>query len=79
MERIAVDIGGTFTDIVYLDDDDGEIITNKVRSTPSEVGRAVFEAIEKIGVDMSEIDLFVHGHDGGDSMPLSSAKGPKSG
>ena len=61
MERIAVDIGGTFTDIVYLDDDDGEIITNKVRSTPSEVGRAVFEAIEKIGVDMSEIDLFVHG------------------
>ena len=61
MKRIAVDIGGTFTDIVYLDDEDDEMITDKVRSTPSEVGRAVFAAIEKIGVEMSEVDGLVHG------------------
>ena len=61
MKRIAVDIGGTFTDIVYTDDDAAEIVTDKVRSTPEDIGRAVLEAIRKIGVDMAGIGLFVHG------------------
>ena len=60
MKRIAIDIGGTFTDIVYIDSS-AQIVTDKVRSTPSDIGRAVFEAIRKIEVDMSDIDLFVHG------------------
>ena len=37
------------------------MVTDKVRSTPDEIGRAVFEAVRKIRVDLSEIDLFVHG------------------
>lgn len=61
MKRIAVDIGGTFTDIVYIDDGSSQIVTDKVRSTPSDIGRAVFEAIKKIGIDMADIGLFVHG------------------
>ncbi len=61
MKRIAVDIGGTFTDIVYTEDDTAEIVTDKVRSTPSDIGRAVLEAIRKINVDMAGIELFVHG------------------
>jgi N-methylhydantoinase A len=61
MKRIAVDIGGTFTDIVHIDEEAGQILTDKVRSTPSDIGRAVFEAIEKIGVDMTDVSLFVHG------------------
>jgi N-methylhydantoinase A len=61
MKRIAVDIGGTFTDIVLVDDERAEIITDKVRSTPRDIGRAVFEAIAKIDVDMREVSLFVHG------------------
>jgi N-methylhydantoinase A len=61
MKRIAVDIGGTFTDIVYIDEEAERIIADKVRSTPSDIGRAVLEAIKKIGVDMTEVSLFVHG------------------
>ena len=61
MKRIAVDIGGTFTDIVYIDEEVMEIVTDKVRSTPDNIGRAVFEAIEKIGVDLTSVGLFVHG------------------
>lgn len=61
MKRIAVDIGGTFTDIVYFDEDTMDIVIDKVRSTPEDVGNAVIQAIEKIQADMPEITQFVHG------------------
>jgi len=61
MKRIAVDIGGTFTDIVYIDEETMEIKADKVRSTPMDIGQAVFEAIKKIDVDMNAVGLFVHG------------------
>jgi N-methylhydantoinase A len=61
MKRIAVDIGGTFTDIVYIDEETMEIKADKVRSTPMDIGQAVFEAIKKIDVDMKSVGLFVHG------------------
>jgi N-methylhydantoinase A len=61
MRRIAVDIGGTFTDIVYLDDDAMVMIADKVRSTPADVGAAVLAAIRKIDVDLADVDLVVQG------------------
>lgn len=61
MKRIAVDIGGTFTDIVYFDDRTMQIIIDKVRSTPQDVGRAVLQAVEKIKADLPQITQFVHG------------------
>jgi N-methylhydantoinase A len=61
MRRIAVDIGGTFTDIVYIDENTMQIVVDKVRSTPWDIGQAVMDAIKKIKVDMSEITLFIHG------------------
>ena len=61
MKRVAVDIGGTFTDIVYIDEDTMQIVVDKARSTPSDIGRAVLETIKKIKVDMSEVALFIHG------------------
>jgi len=61
MKRIAVDIGGTFTDIVYVDEDDADIVVEKVRSTPRDIGQAVLDAVEKIGVDLSSVTLFIHG------------------
>jgi N-methylhydantoinase A len=61
MKRIAVDIGGTFTDIVYIDENTMQIEVDKVRSTPWDIGQAVLDAINKIKVNMSEVDLFIHG------------------
>ncbi len=61
MKRIAVDIGGTFTDIVCLNDDTLEMMADKVHSTPFEIGRAVLDAVLKIKADLREVELFVHG------------------
>ena len=61
--RLAVDIGGTFTDIV-LDVGDSRI-TRKVLTTPSRPEQAVLDGMRLILGDarlhVSEIDVFVHG------------------
>ena len=44
--RIAIDTGGTFTDIVYLQD--ARLVVLKVFSTPVDPGRAVMEGLRKI-------------------------------
>ncbi len=61
MKRIAVDIGGTFTDIVHIDDNTMKIVTDKVRSNPEDISSAIFEAIKKIKINVRKIGLFVHG------------------
>jgi N-methylhydantoinase A len=61
MKRIGVDIGGTFTDIVYIDDDTRQIIVNKARTTPDDIGQGVMDAVAKLRVNMSEVALFIHG------------------
>ena len=45
--RVVVDIGGTFTDIVFLDNK-GQIFTNKVLSTPDDFTRALVRGMEGI-------------------------------
>ncbi len=44
--RIAIDTGGTFTDIVYFQD--AQLVVLKVFSTPADPGRAVIEGLRKI-------------------------------
>jgi N-methylhydantoinase A len=61
--RLAVDIGGTFTDIVL--DNGSERLTSKVLTTPSAPERAVVEGTAAIlasaGKTFADIRLFVHG------------------
>ena len=59
--HIAVDIGGTFTDLVALDTATGEIRVNKSSSMAKEPIKAVLRVIEKTGIPAPEIELFVHG------------------
>ncbi len=61
MMRLAVDIGGTFTDIVCVDEDTMQIVVDKVRSTPDDPGHGVLKAIKKVGADMAKITIFTHG------------------
>jgi N-methylhydantoinase A len=42
--RIGADIGGTFTDIVFLDGH-GNVRTAKVSSTPDDYARAISDAV----------------------------------
>ena len=59
--RIAVDIGGTFTDLVLLDFRTHTRTIAKVPSTPPDYSLGVVEALTRVGVEISEIDLLIHG------------------
>lgn len=59
--RVAVDVGGTFTDIVVLDVDRGELRFDKVETTPAAPALGVLDAFAKVGITMADVDYFVHG------------------
>jgi N-methylhydantoinase A len=47
--RIAIDTGGTFTDIVFFRE--GQLTVLKVFSTPDDPGKAVLEGVRRVAVD----------------------------
>ncbi len=57
--RVATDVGGTFTDLVYIDD--GEVRSTKVDTTPPDFETGVIHALDKARLDGGGIDFFVHG------------------
>jgi N-methylhydantoinase A len=59
--QIAVDIGGTFTDLVALDTETGEVRVNKSSSMAKEPIKAVLRVIDKAGIPAPDIELFIHG------------------
>ncbi|MCZ4495134.1 MAG: hypothetical protein JWP53_4065 [Conexibacter sp.] len=60
--RVATDIGGTFTDLVYLDTSDGSIGLAKASTTPPEFERGVVDALNKAQIDAtSDVVSFAHG------------------
>ncbi|MCC6675218.1 MAG: hydantoinase/oxoprolinase family protein, partial [Thermomicrobiales bacterium] len=61
MIRIGTDIGGTFTDIVWIDDQSGEIAADKAPTTPADVVQGVMAAYEKANVEASAVGAFIHG------------------
>jgi N-methylhydantoinase A len=46
--RIGIDTGGTFTDVVALDEDSGDLVTTKTPSTPSNPADGFMAGIEKV-------------------------------
>ncbi|MFE7235549.1 hydantoinase/oxoprolinase family protein [Streptomyces sp. NPDC002405] len=59
--RIGVECGGTFTDLVVLDDDGTLRATSKVFSTPQDPSRAVIEAIDGLPAGLREGSTLLHG------------------
>jgi N-methylhydantoinase A len=62
--RLGVDVGGTHTDIVLADEDTGDLIIEKVPSTPNRPARAVISGLESLrarGIAPDQIDFFGHG------------------
>jgi N-methylhydantoinase A len=59
--RVAVDVGGTFTDICVLDEGDGTLRVAKVPSTPADPIGGILSAVEQAGVDLTDTVLFSHG------------------
>ena len=59
--RLAVDTGGTFCDLVLLDETTGRLSVCKVPSTPGDPARAIFEGIDAVRAPAADIVLFLHG------------------
>jgi N-methylhydantoinase A len=58
--RVAVDVGGTFTDICILDEETGTVSVAKVPSTADPI-EGVMSGVEGAGVDLRDVTLFSHG------------------
>lgn len=58
--RVATDIGGTFTDLVAVDDR-GNTISTKSHTTPPKFEEGVINVIKKSGIQPQEIVDFIHG------------------
>lgn len=65
MIRMGVDVGGTFTDLVLINDEDGSISLNKVPTTPDDpsVGTmaGALEICREAGLTPESVDEFFHG------------------
>ena len=61
MLRGAIDIGGTFTDLVFINDETGEMTSYKTLTTPKDPSIGALNGVDESNVDLSEIWLLVHG------------------
>src|SRR3954468_6801842 len=53
--RIGIDTGGTFTDVVALDEDSGELVTTKTPSTPGNPADGFLAGVRKV-LDLMDAD-----------------------
>ncbi len=65
MYNVAVDVGGTFTDVLVFDEESGSLTEGKVLSTPDDPSRGVVEGMEavceKVGIGFTDLHLLFHG------------------
>lgn len=59
--RVAVDVGGTFTDICIMDETTGAIRIEKIASTPDDPMRAIMDGIKVGKIDLASVSMFSHG------------------
>ena len=61
MRRLGIDVGGTFTDVAFYDDESGTLRRAKVSTTPQAPEEGVIDGLNAVGVDPLSLDLFLHG------------------
>ncbi|HLH69793.1 MAG TPA: hydantoinase/oxoprolinase family protein [Candidatus Dormibacteraeota bacterium] len=58
---VALDIGGTFTDLISFDEATGAIRHAKSSTTPSDLSIGIRECLEKSGLSIGQAESFIHG------------------
>ena len=58
---VAIDIGGTFTDLIGFDAEQNRFIEAKSLTTPAQLTRGIIDCIRKSGLDAAAIDELIHG------------------
>jgi N-methylhydantoinase A/oxoprolinase/acetone carboxylase beta subunit len=65
MKRLGVDVGGTFTDLIYVDDEAGTVLVHKVPTTPEDPSQGTVSGIQELtaqaGERPSALDEVFHG------------------
>jgi N-methylhydantoinase A len=62
MLRVGIDIGGTFTDLMAVDDETGEYLQNKCLTTPDDLTCCFFEVLDTVARSKPGLPLaVVHG------------------
>lgn len=74
--RIGIECGGTFTDLVALDEAGRIVATNKVFSTPDDPSRAVIEALDGIDPELCRDAELLHGSTVATNALLERKGGP---
>ncbi len=63
--RLGVDVGGTFTDLLLLDEGSGRFWREKTPSTPHDSSEGIMQGVNtvcrKAGITADQLDLFLHG------------------
>ena len=59
--RVAVDVGGTFTDVFVFEEAGATTRVAKVPSTPHDPMEAVLDGVAAAGIDLHRVSLFSHG------------------
>ena len=63
--RLGVDVGGTFTDLLLLDQESGSFFRHKTPSTPHDSSVGILTGVEAIcaqaGITPADIEFFLHG------------------
>ena len=58
---VAVDIGGTFTDLLGYDDRTGRLISAKRSTTPADFTRAIQDCLARVAAPPRDVETFIHG------------------
>jgi N-methylhydantoinase A/oxoprolinase/acetone carboxylase beta subunit len=65
VKRVGVDVGGTFTDLIYVDDEAGVIRVHKLPTTPGDPSQGTIQGIEEVtsgaGESPAALDQVFHG------------------
>ena len=61
MIAVAIDIGGTFTDLVGFDDRAGRFAEAKSLTTPHNLVQGIIDCLNKSGLNAGDIDELIHG------------------
>ena len=61
MIAVAIDIGGTFTDLVGFDDKTGCFVDAKSLTTPHDLVQGIIDCLNKSGLKVEGIDELIHG------------------
>jgi N-methylhydantoinase A len=58
---VAIDIGGTFTDLIGFDEKAQQFVQAKSLTTPAHLVQGIIDCLRKSGIEASAIDELIHG------------------